>query len=87
MNAPDSSVIAMLRCPVTHTSMRLMSDEQIQELNARIGEGSVHDRQGTPVLTPFKTALINSEDTFAYAVRGQIIQLIAGQAIDLNSKL
>ncbi len=42
----DEELLAILRCPETMSTLKLMSDEQLQQLNERIGRGGVSTMGG-----------------------------------------
>ena len=84
MNAPESSLLALLRCPLTHAKLQMMSAEQLEKLNGLIRAGKARDHQGQPITIELNSGLINSEGSQAYSIRGGIMQLIADQAIELD---
>jgi uncharacterized protein YbaR (Trm112 family) len=84
MPAPDPSVLKLLRCPVTHSSMRIMVPDQLETVNRKISDGEAKDRKGRSISEEFESGLINEQESFAYSIRAGILQLIADEAIVLG---
>lgn len=84
MSFPDSFVLELLRCPVTHSSLSVLDAQQLASVNKKVSDGKANDRNGRPVTTELKSGLINAEKSFAYSIRGGIMQLIADEAIVLG---
>ena len=84
MNAPESFLLTLLRCPLTHSKLQIMSVEQLERLNDQIRTGKAKDHEGRLVTVELNSALINSNGSQAYSIRGGIMQLIADQAIELE---
>lgn len=61
-----------------------MPQAQLAELNRRIEEGTLKDKRGETVAGTLPSALVNAAATYAYPIRGGIIQLIAAEAIVLD---
>lgn len=78
--------MGLMRCPITHSSLKAMPQEQLDAVNRRLLEGQLTDRQGRQIKQDkFEAAILNEEGSFAYSIHRGIVQLIADEAIDLNS--
>lgn len=74
-----------MRCPVTHSKLEIMTTAQLTELNELLLNGQGQDQTGNATDTAqVDTALINSQRSHAYLIRGGITKLIAEEAIVLR---
>jgi len=87
MASPDPSVLELLRCPVTHSRLDIMNANQLASVNEAVGSSKANDRKGRPVTIELEFGLINTEKSFAYSIRGGIMQLIADEAIVLGKTI
>ena len=87
MNHPESSVLELLRCPVTHSKLRAMAGAELEKLNDQIRAGKVNDRKGNSVSVAIETGLINADKSIAWSIRGSILQLIVDEGIELGNIL
>ncbi len=85
MNFQDPKLLELLRCPVKHTKLTSLSEQQIEDLNESIRSGNIKDRQGQAVTEELTAGVVNSDQSCAYAIRGGIIQLIPDEAILLEN--
>jgi len=85
MNVPDSSVLELLRCPVTHTNLKMLEASELENLNEQIRLGKVSDRMESPVTEELTSGLINADRNLAWSIRGNIMQLIADEGIVLDN--
>ena len=84
MQLPDPAVLELIRCPVTHSPMRIMASDQLESVNRKIGNGEAKDRKGRGISVELESGLINEQESFAYSIRAGIVQLIADEAIVLS---
>ena len=56
----------------------------VNSLNQRIEAGTLTNRIGQAVDKPFESGLVNEDQTLLFAVRGEIMVLVADQAIELQ---
>ena len=87
MNHPESSVLELLRCPVTHSKLRAMEGAELKKLNDQIRADNVNDRKGNSVSAEIEAGLINADQSIAWSIQGSILQLIADEGIELGNIL
>ncbi len=80
----QNELLARLRCPVTRQTLHLAEPELIDWLNDRIDEGVVRNRGGDVVEQTLDDGLVNEEGSWLHGVRGDIVCLLADEAIALN---
>ena len=86
MTAFDHSLLKLMRCPITHSGLQLMPEEQLIALNRRLSEGQLKSRNGQAIeLDQIESAVLNEEGSFAFSIQNGIVKLIADEAIDLTS--
>ena len=78
-------VLALLRCPISASSLSIAESSLVSELNQRIAAGKLFNRLGQPIEQPFEAGLVNEDQSLLFAVRGEIMVLVADQAIELNT--
>jgi ubiquinone/menaquinone biosynthesis C-methylase UbiE/uncharacterized protein YbaR (Trm112 family) len=76
-------ITTILRCPVTHQPLRVMSASEIESANRRIAAGNLYHHDGSPIRRPIEQGLIEENRRFAYFVNDGIIILLSELAIDL----
>jgi len=74
----------ILRCPVTGSGLKMMTDEQLNQLNRRILSQQLQHLDGTTVQKPVTQALVSNDGQFAYIVQDGIMMLLAPFAIVLD---
>ena len=52
VSAVDERLLEVLRCPVTHGPLRLLTPSEIRAINKRIAAGTAAHSDGTPVSRP-----------------------------------
>ena len=77
-------VLSLLRCPITESSLSIADATLVTELNQRIAAGTLTNRLGQAIEQPFESGLVNGDGSLLFAVRGEIMVLVADQAIELN---
>jgi len=87
MDAYDSSLLNLLRCPREHSGLGALTPNQLNNLNELIRSRKVGAVNGQPVTDELESGLINSEQNCAYRIRDGIIQLIADEAILLDQTI
>jgi SAM-dependent methyltransferase len=80
-------VQAILRCPITKQSLRLIQPQEITLLNNRIAKGEVMHRDGMPVKASLELGLISRDGRFAYPIVDGIILLLENLAIPVTGEL
>ena len=82
--APPEEIAQLLRCPVSKLPLRVMTAEQLLELNREILQQRLAHLDGTPVQKPLDSAFISADSRFAYPVLEGIILLLPAFAIVLR---
>ncbi len=80
----DEELLAILRCPETMSTLKLMSDEQLQQLNERISRGGVSTLGGDPVRTPLQAGLVTEDGGRVYRIEDEIPIMLIEEAILLK---
>ena len=83
----DSAAMAVIRCPVTQTPVHRGSPALLAALNEAIAEKTLTNRIGIAVGDPMDDVLVNESGQIALAVRAGIIQLIAGEAVEIPESI
>lgn len=74
------------RCPITHTSLRLLSDTEIKSIKTQIEAGKIAHLDGTKPGLNFEAAYINAGNAFVYLIVDGIIALLPDLAVVLNAE-
>ena len=77
-------VLSFLRCPISESPLSIADATLVTELNQRISAGTLTNRLGQAIEKPFESGLVNEDGSLLFAVRGEIMVLVADQAIELN---
>ncbi|MFO0914247.1 MAG: hypothetical protein U0795_14910 [Pirellulales bacterium] len=77
----DPQFLAILRCPVTRSTLQLVPADELVQLNRRVLAGEVVNQIGQPVPRPLDAALVNLDQSLVYPVWNEIPQLVAEEAI------
>jgi len=80
----SSSLVQMIRCPVTKSDLVPAGEEVILELNRKIESRKLLNQLGQVVEAPIESGFVNQDESLLLPVRGGIVILIADQAIPLN---
>lgn len=80
----DPAFLQILRCPATRGSLRLLTADELSQLNAAIQQGSVSNQIGVALTLPCDGALLNEAQTLIYAVWNDVPQLVANEAISAS---
>jgi len=80
----SSSLVQMIRCPVTKSDLAVASKEVISDLNQQIESRKLLNRLGQVIEAPIESGFVNQEGSMLLPVRGGIVILIADQAIPLD---
>jgi uncharacterized protein YbaR (Trm112 family) len=81
----NQDLIAMIRCPLTKSSLILATDGKIEQLNSQIDEGTLFNQVGQKVTAKIDSGFVNEDSTLLLPVRGGIVILITDQAIPLST--
>ncbi len=73
--------ISILQCPFTGQELRLLTNEEINNINIQIRAGNVWQADGNAFNTPVKKALISLDSTYIYPIINEIVILLKDLAI------
>ncbi|MDB5289788.1 MAG: hypothetical protein JWL69_1029 [Phycisphaerales bacterium] len=82
-NVPDD-LIGRLRCPVTDSSVRWMSEKELDQLNAAARRSDATHLDGSPVDGRVTAALVNEAHSLAYRVEDGILMMLPNSAVALT---
>jgi len=80
----SSSLVQMIRCPVTKSDLTIASEQTVSDLNQQIQDRKLLNQIGQVVEDPLEGGFVNEDKSLLLPVRGGIVILIADQAIPLN---
>ncbi len=82
----EQSLLDILVCPETKQQLRVADKELLDGVNARIRDGSVTNRGGTPVTTSLEAALVREDGRLLYPVRDDIPIMLIDESISLSQQ-
>ncbi len=77
--APE--LLEILCCPISRSPLTLLSDVEIDALNARIAAGSVRYHDGSPVVDPLSQGLITPDRHYVYRIDEELPIMLPDRAI------
>ena len=80
----DKRLLAILRCPVTHKELSLVSGPTLKEVNVAIDAGRVTNRDGRVLDEALEEALVTDDGKVLYPVAGGIPVLLEGEAVNME---
>ena len=83
----SSSLVQMIRCPVTKSDLTVASEKTVSDLNQQIEKRKLLNQIGQVVEEPLESGFINQDGSLLLPVRGGIVILIADQAIPLDQQV
>lgn len=82
--ALDRALLDIICCPVTRTPLEPLSERELAELNERVAQGRIKNRDDTVVAEPLDEALVTRAGKLIYPVRDGIPVLLEDQAMSLG---
>lgn len=80
----DRTLLDILCCPVTRTSLEMLSERELAVLNERIAAQRVRNREDVLVGEPVTEALVTRTGKLVYPVRDGVPVLLEEQAMPLQ---
>jgi uncharacterized protein YbaR (Trm112 family) len=80
----DKEFAEILRCPQTHTPLRLADEQLLAKLNRAIAAGRIKNQAGRPVEDSIQGGLVRHDGTLLYPIVDDIPVLLAEEAIPLE---
>ena len=73
----------MLRCPISHQSLRWLAEEEVPRLEAALAVGALCNRHGDLVRGPITRGLVREDGRHLYWIKQEIVTLTKSGAIRL----
>ncbi|TVP48240.1 MAG: hypothetical protein EA350_03620 [Gemmatimonadales bacterium] len=81
----NSELLDILVCPETRTPVRLADADLLAKVNRAISEGTLLNREGTPVRGALDAALVREDGLLLYPIRDDIPVMLIDEAIPLDA--
>ncbi|MBV8967950.1 MAG: hypothetical protein JO331_02680 [Verrucomicrobia bacterium] len=79
----DEQLLSLLQCPLTQHELRLVSQEELARINARLKEQPVFNKGGTQVEPGLDGCLVCEPDGLWYPIRQGLPYLLKDEAFSL----
>lgn len=79
--ALDPFLLEILVCPETKANVALAPPAVLEQINAAIKKGGLHNRGGARVTEPLEAALLRQDNEVAYPVRGDLPLMLVDEQI------
>lgn len=77
----DPDFLAMLVCPATRQALRAATAGEVAKVNGAIQKGSLRNRGGAAVTTPWTEALATVDGAWLYPIQDDIPILLTAEAV------
>ena len=81
--AIHKDLLEILCCPETKEKVALISQDELDRINAAIRNGGVKMRNGEPVTQQLDGGLLRADGKYLYAIRDDIPVMLIDEAIDV----
>jgi uncharacterized protein YbaR (Trm112 family) len=78
----EESLLELLCAPLSHAALRLANSAELSQINGRIHQGLVRNRDGSTLVVELDGALLCQSEGTCYPVRDALPILIPGEAFD-----
>ena len=78
----DAQLLSILRCPETGDVLRSATSDELDRINAAIGDSAIRNRSGEIVAELLDDSLICDSAGLCYPVRDGLPILLVGEAFD-----
>ena len=83
----DPQLLALLRCPQTHSTLTVADRGLIDSLNEKVACQQLFNQIGQLVDQPIEGGLVNADRSLLLPIRDEIVILVSDQAIPIDSVL
>ncbi len=83
--AVNQELLDILCCPETKEDVHLISEEEVQRINASIDKGNGKKRSGENETDHIQGGLLREDGKYLYAIRDDIPIMLIDEAIDMTS--
>ena len=83
-NPVDDSVLPLLRCPVTRSSLVVADQELVTQANQLIADAQLTDRLGQLIPGVLDAGLVNEDGSLLIPVRGGIVVMLEDRLIPMS---
>ncbi len=80
----DSKLLKILRCPQTKQSLRMLTKQQLEQINVKISEGTVRHSNGSFVNTELEAGLITENGNLIYRIDSDIPVMLQDLSISMT---